>query len=138
MSVGFGSSLSQTEMLHPLGSRETSPYGADAYTLTNAGAGAVKYESVIFEFTHDHGMQMVLARFAPGSADLLLEELHKTLGTPNSSNESATPEQSEASWDTAGGVRVNFIGPRRRLIMLGPYGKSLQSDIELRDQIGDY
>lgn len=133
MDVPFGRTLPQAEMVHPLGSRETSPYGADAYTLTNVDAGGVKYESVTYEFTSDHGMQIVLARFAPGYDGPILEQLRKTLGPPDKSDGSASG-QNQATWNTASGVRVSLDASARRLILIGPYGKPLEPDIALREQ----
>jgi hypothetical protein len=133
MGVHFGRTLPQAEMVHPLGSRETSPYGADAYTLTNVDAGGVKYESVTYEFTSDHGMQIVLARFAPGYEGPIIEQLRKTLGPPGKSDGSGSG-QNQTTWNTASGARVSFDASARRLILIGPYGKPLEPDIALREQ----
>jgi hypothetical protein len=131
--VRFGRTLQQVEIAHPLGSRETSPYGADAYTLTNVEAGGVKYESVTYEFTADRGMQIVLARSAPGYEDPIVQQLRKTLGPPDKSDGNGAV-QNPVTWNTASGARVSFDRSARRLILIGPYGKSLESDIGLREQ----
>ena len=39
LSVEFGNSLMDAEKLHPLGSTETSPFGSEAYRLTDVVAG---------------------------------------------------------------------------------------------------
>ena len=133
--VRFGRPLPQTELLYPLGDPETSPYGADAYTLRNVEVDGAKYESVVFEFTHDHGMQMVFARFATGSGDAILEQLRKNLGSPVESVAGDLPDQREVTWKTASGVKISFDGPGRHLILIGPYGDSLEPDVNLRRQM---
>jgi hypothetical protein len=138
MGVRFGLTLAQTQQLHPTGDPETSPYGADAYRLADVSVGDAKYDSVVYEFTNNHGMQMVIAQFLAGSGDLILDDLRKTLGAPDTSSDTDSTDGPSLIWHTASGVNVQFDGPKRQLILLGPYGKSLEGDINLRNQLRDY
>jgi hypothetical protein len=137
MGVRFGLSLAQTQQLHPTGDPQTSPYGAAAYRLADVSAGDAKYDTVVYEFTEDHGMQLVIAEFSDGSGDLILDDLRKTLGAPDASSGSDSTQGPSLIWHTVSGVNVQFDGPMRQLIMLGPDGKSLEGDISLRNQLRD-
>jgi len=137
LDVKFGDPLSEAQRLHPLGSNETIPHGWDSYRLTDVAAGVARYEWVIYEFTSDHGMQLVVARFTPDSRDQVLQELHKTLGSPNTSTESSSAEAPSATWTTADGARIKFDWPGRQLVLVGPYGQSLEREVALRGQLDD-
>jgi hypothetical protein len=134
LGVRFGTSLAQAQNLYPLGSAETSPYGADAYRLSGVGFGEANYESVAYEFTPTHGMQLVVARFSPESGDPILSELKKSLGTPVESGASDSP-RSVATWAAPNGVTVTFDGPNRWLVLIGPYGTALEPDVKLRQAL---
>jgi hypothetical protein len=138
LGVKFGRSLAEVQKLHPLGSTETSPYGADAFRLTDAVAGEAKYDSVIYEFAPRHGMQMVLVRFAPESRDLIFDGLRKTLGAPDKATATDTAEGPSATWKATNGASAEFDGPNHWFILVGPYGKPLEVDISLRSQLQDY
>jgi len=138
LGVTFGDSLMDAEKLHPLGSAEISPYGSEAYRLTEVVAGPASYEWVIYEFTSGHGMQMVLARFNPDSSDQIFEELHKTFGNPELSDGAGSADASIDTWLMASGTSVKFDGPHRQLIMVGAHGKSLEVDVALRQQLQNY
>ncbi len=137
LEVKFGDPLSEAQRLHPLGSSETSPYGWDSYRVIDIAAGAARYQWVIYEFTPDHGMQLVVARFTPDSRDQILQELHKTLGSPNRPDDSGSAEASSATWATANGATIRFDWPGRQLVLVGPHGLSLEEDVTLRGQLDD-
>jgi len=136
LDVRFGDSLFRVQMLHPGGNIETSPYGADAYTLKDVDAQGVHYEFATFEFSSAHGMQLVFARFSPESADTVFKRLSDNLGAPSTGGEPAdsSPDTIDAAWGTSDETMVRFVGPRRYLIIVGPYGKSLEPDIKLRSE----
>ncbi|MFZ0890250.1 MAG: hypothetical protein WA005_17560 [Candidatus Binataceae bacterium] len=136
LDVRFGDSLLQVQMLHPRGNIETSPYGADDYTLKSVDAEGVHYEFASFEFSSGHGMQLVFARFSPESAGTVFERLRDNLGAPSTGGEPAdsSPQTTDAAWRTSDETVVRFVGPRRYLIIVGPYGKSLEPDIKLRSE----
>lgn len=138
LDVEFGNSLQDVERLHPLGSVETSPYGSEAYRLTDVVAGVASYRWVIYEFAPGHGMQMVVARFDPDSGDQIFEELHKTFGNPDLSNGASSADASIDTWLTAGEASVKFDGPHHQLVMVGAHGKSLEADVALREQLQNY
>ena len=140
LDVRFGDSLSQVQMLRPRGSVETSPYGADAYTLKAVDAEGVHYEFATFEFTSQQGMQLVFARFSPMSADTIFQRLRDNLGQPTTGAAPAdsSPQTAQAVWRTQDGATVRFVGAQRYLIIVGPYGKSLEPDIKLRSEAGIY
>lgn len=140
LDVRLGDSLYQVQMLQPRGNIETSPYGADSYSLRGVDAGGVHYEFATFEFTSAHGMQLVFARFSPESAGIVFGRLRENLGPPSSGGESAdsSPETIEAVWRTSDDTVVRFVGPRRYLIIVGPYGKSLEPDIKLRSEAASF
>ena len=138
LGVKFGNSLMDAEKLYPLGSAETSPYGSEAYRLTDVVAGAASYQWVIYEFTPGHGMQMAMARFNPDSSDEIFEELHKTFGNPGLSNGASSAGASIDTWLMANGTSVKFDGPHRQLVMVGAHGKSLEPDVALREQLQNY
>jgi len=138
LDVRFGNSLVEAQRLHPLGSVETSPYGSEAYRLTDVVAGAASYQWVIYEFTPGYGMQMAVARFNLDSSDQIFEELHKTFGNPELSNGASSADASIDTWLMANGTSVKFDGPHRQLVLVGAHGKALEADVALREQLETY
>jgi hypothetical protein len=136
LGVRFSQSLREVEAQLPNGQPETSPYGADCWRVRNVSDDGIKYQSVIFEFTHRHGMQLAIAWFPKASSREVLERLHGTLGKPS---ESSAPGKWAArdliaSWRLGDGAAVSFDGPARRLALVGPFGKGLIRDIKLRQE----
>ena len=127
--------IQDVQRRYPQGASETSPYGAPAYKLSNISAGSVDYRTVIFEFTEDSGMQLVIAHFTPSSTGEVYQQFKSALGEPSSSGgtNAADPSTVAASWQLAKGDMVSFNGPARSLVMLGAMGQELKQDIELRE-----
>lgn len=134
LGVRFGESLLDVQRRYPAGIAQTSPGGAPAYEIENASAGAIKYESVTYEFTAGGGMQLVLARFNPTWAADVYRQLEQSMGKPSKSNGVAADDASklQASWQVPAGESVTFSGPAHSIVILGPSGESLQDDIRLR------
>jgi hypothetical protein len=134
MGVRFGDSLDDVQRRFPLGSSQTSPYGAPAYKIEDASSGSVEYQDVIYEFSERSGMQMVIAHFAPSANADVYQQLQTTLGAPTSTgatNEGATTV--EAEWRLSDGSSVRFNGRMHRVVLLGKDGRSLEVDIHLRE-----
>src|SRR5262249_20718362 len=90
---------------------------------------------VVYEFTEEGGMQMVIAHYAPSSAAEVFHQIVQSLGQPTSG---AVPDDAdlahvEASWTLPGGGAVTFSGRNRRLTIMGPRGDTLRPDIRLRE-----
>ncbi len=134
LGVKFGEKFEDVERRYPEGAPETSPYGAPAYKLTNISAGSIEYRTVIYEFSEDDGMQLVIAHFTPSSTGEVYQQLKSALGEPSSSGgtSAADPSTVAAAWQAAAGT-VTFNGPASSLVMLGAGGHALEQDIELRE-----
>lgn len=134
LGVSFGESLESVEQRDPGGSQETSPYGAPAYRLENMNAGAVEYQSVIYEFTDHDGMQLVFATFAPSWSGDVFRQLQQILGAPLKTNGESDPSKVQASWQGKAGEFLDYNGPSHCFAIVGPKGDSLRADIALREQ----
>ncbi|MGH7934667.1 MAG: hypothetical protein ACREQN_16110 [Candidatus Binataceae bacterium] len=138
--VSFGDSYYDVRTRFPGAQPQTSPYGAEALLLSNIGDAGVHYDSVVYEFTYRGGMQLVMARFSASSTATLYNELLQAFGRPGEGGATASmpPCKSHLQWQFRGGETVSFNGPERRLILLGPGGKPLKQDVELREQSALY
>ncbi|HUY27906.1 MAG TPA: hypothetical protein VMV27_10845 [Candidatus Binataceae bacterium] len=136
LGVRFGASLDRVREELPDGDFETSPYGADAWRVSNVESGGVIYRSVVFEFTSNLGMQMAIAQFAPGAAATVLGQLKRALGEPaalrSGGGAASDPDTLMASWELPHNERVTFNGPDQQVEMLGPAGSPLRHDAVLR------
>jgi len=140
LGVRFGERLSSVRLRYAAGRVETSPYGAEAYRLSGVAADSVRYETVIYEFTEEGGMQLVMAKFSASSTEAVFRQLHRALGAANSVKPrggASDPQAVLAWWQLGGGGQVRFSGRRRVVVMLGPEGAALTHDIELRTAAGD-
>lgn len=134
LGVEFGEPLEAVQRRYPDGTLETSPFGAPAYRLQNMSAGAVDYQSVIYEFTDKNGMQLVYATFAPSWSGDVYRQLQQILGTPLKTNGETDPSRVEASWQGKGGALLSYDGPEHCLAIVGPNGNPLRADIALREE----
>ncbi len=132
--VRFGESMMRVQLRYPGGSVETSPNGADAYRLQGVNVGTIQYETVVFEFSSESGMQLAFAKFAPASSDEVLARLKGSFGAPDSLREGQTPgsQSLEATWELPRGERISFSGAQRVVVLLGPGGAGLRRDIRPR------
>ncbi len=137
LGVSFGEALDDVQMKYPTGDPETSPYGAPAYRVTSVSGGLVHYTSVVYEFQHGAGMQLIYAKFDPGSAADLLKVLKDDLGEPVSTRTGTGQEHDtvEASWVLPKGESVEYDSGLSRLAILGPEGGPLKDDIRMRDEV---
>jgi len=135
LGVRFGEMYDEVQRRYPEGASETSPYGAPAYKLSDVRAGSIEYRVVIYEFTEDSGMQLVVAHFTSSSTGDVYQQFKNALGEPSSSGgtNTADPTTVTASWNLAPGDTVTFNGPAHSLVMLGAKGEALKQDIELRE-----
>lgn len=136
LGIRFGQSLPDVEAQLADGQAETSPYGANCWRVHNANDDGIKYQSVIFEFTQHHGMQLVVAWFPKSSSKEVFERLRENLGTPSKSSAPGKWPTRDliAAWRLHDGAVVRFDGPARRLALVGPFGKGLIRDIKLRQE----
>ena len=137
LGVSFGEALDDVRMKYPTGDPETSPYGAPAYRIRSVSGGLVHYTSVVYEFQHGAGMQLVYAKFDPGSAADLLKQLKGDFGEPISTRAGAGQEHDsvEASWVLPKGESVEYDSGLSRLAILGSEGGPLKADIRMRDEV---
>jgi hypothetical protein len=77
-------------------------------------------------------MQVVIARFAPSSAEAVLERLRRILGEPT--QHTLTPDQrmDEAVWLPPDGEEIRFYWTRHLMTVLGPQGANMRKDVQLR------
>ncbi len=134
LGVSFGESLDSVQRRYPEGSQETSPFGAPAYRLHDMNAGAVEYQSVVYEFSERNGMQLVFATFAPSWSGDVYRQLQQILGTPLKSNGETDPAKVKASWQGKSGEFLTYDGPEHCFAIVGPKGDSLRADIALREE----
>ncbi|HYB91445.1 MAG TPA: hypothetical protein VEC38_10400 [Candidatus Binataceae bacterium] len=134
LGVRFGESLARVEREHPGGAIDTSPYGADLYRIENVQADSAGYESVDYEFTKNLGMQAAIATFSHTASGDVLRSMEAALGAPGvlRPRSAAGPDTLEASWEMPHGAKAMFLGPARKVVMLGPAGSSLRNDIALQ------
>lgn len=134
LGVKFGEKLYRVQMELPDGSVETSPYGAECYRVEHVQAGAVRYESVLFEFTDNTGMQLLIGRFAPSSGAEVRSQLERALGQPNSvaPSKGHLPEETDVSRELPHNEQVIFKGLEHRVVVIGPAGGPLKPDLDLR------
>ena len=132
--VRFGESMVRVHLRYPGGAIETSPNGADAYRLRGVKAGSIQYETVLFEFSSESGMQLAFAKFAPVSSDEVLAHLKGSFGEPDVVRQGQAPgsQNLEAVWELPRGERISFNGARRVVVLLGPGGAGLRRDIRPR------
>ncbi len=134
MGVKFGDSRDEVEHLFPIGFNQTSPYGAPAFKVEDVSAGSFDYQDVVYEFTDQSGMQMVIAHFPPSEGSEVYQQLESALGAPSSTGTIHEGVASlEASWKLPNGGRVQYSGPFHRVVLIGKEGASLEVDIRLRD-----
>ncbi len=134
LGVSFGESLETVQRRYPEGTQETSPFGAPAYRLQNMNAGAVEYQSVVYEFSESNGMQLVFATFAPSWSGDVFRQLQQILGTPLKTNGETDPSRVKASWQGKSGEFLTYDGPGHCFAIVGPKGDSLRADVALREQ----
>lgn len=134
LGVRFGDSRDDVEHLFPVGYNQTSPYGAPAFKVENVNSGSFDYQDVVYEFTEQGGMQLVIAHFPPSEGSEVYQQLESALGAPSSSGAIREGVASlEASWKLPDGGTVRYSGPHHRLVLVGKQGASLEVDIRLRD-----
>lgn len=136
MGVSFGEELADVQQKYPMGTVETSPYGAPAYKLVNQRAGSVLYNSILYEFAHGSGMQLAYATFSRDSRRAMFDDLRHHLGPPSSISRGTGDEHgpATASWILPSGEMVAYNREADRLVILGPKGSSLKADIRLREK----
>jgi hypothetical protein len=132
LGIDFGASLRETRRYYPTGLNEASPLGYPAYHVTDLSSEGVSYPDVIYEFDGTNGMQVVIARFAPTSADAVLERLRRILGEPTQHTLTEDQRMSDALWLTPGGEEVRFDRTHRLMVVIGPQGANLKKDVDLR------
>lgn len=132
LGISFGTSLKDTREYYPQGLIESSPMGYPAYHVRNLSSEAIQYTDVIYEFDGINGMQVVVARFAPGSSDAVLERLRLLLGEPTQHTLTRDQRMEEALWLTPGGEEIRFYRSHHLLTVVGPEGGKLRKDVELR------
>jgi hypothetical protein len=132
LGISFGASLRDTRRYYPNGINETSPLGFPSYHVTGLSSDAISYPDVIYEFDGSNGMQVVVARFAPSSAEAVLERLRRILGEPTQHTLTEDQRMAEAVWLTASGEEIRFDRTRHLLTVLGPQGANMRKDVQLR------
>lgn len=126
--------MADAQRVFPGGIAETSPYGAEAFRVTNANAGAATYKTVVYEFAPGQGMQLALAHFDSLSAKAVFDGLQQSLGQPTRTDGQSGSPSDQAVWRTPAGVSVRYDGDKGLLVIVGPHGASLEPDIKLRAQ----
>lgn len=132
LGISFGASLRDTRRYYPNGINETSPMGFPAYHVNGLSSDAISYPDVIYEFDGNHGMQVVVARFAPSSTEAVLERLRRLLGEPTQHTLTEDQRMADALWLTPSGEEVRFDRTRRVMTVLGPQGANMRKDLQLR------
>jgi hypothetical protein len=132
LGITFGDDLRSVEAYYPNGIKETSPLGYPSYHITKAFSDGIAYPDVIYEFDGSNGMQVVVARFDPSSADAVLERLRRILGEPTQHTLNKEEMMDVALWMVPNGEEVRFDRARRLLTVLGPQGHNLRKDLQLR------
>jgi hypothetical protein len=106
--------------------------GYPAYHVTELSSEGVSYPDVIYEFDGNNGMQVVIARFAPSSADAVLERLRRVLGEPTQHTLTEDQRMADAMWMTAGGEDIRFDRTHHLMVVIGPQGANMKKDVDLR------
>ena len=132
LGICFGTSLRDTRGYYPNGINETSPMGFPAYHVNGLSSDAISYPDVIYEFDGTHGMQVVVARFAPSSTEAVLERLRRILGEPTQHTLTEDQRMAEALWLSPGGEEIRFDRARHVMTVLGPQGANMRKDLQLR------
>ena len=132
LGVDFGASFRDTRRYYPNGLNESSPMGYPAYHVTDLSSEGVSYPDVIYEFDGNNGMQVVIARFAPSSADAVLERLRRVLGEPTQHTLTEDQRMADAMWMTAGGEDIRFDRTHHLMVVIGPQGANMKKDVDLR------
>lgn len=132
LGIKFGASLRDTRRYYPNGINEASPLGYPSYHVTGLSSDAISYPDVIYEFDSNNGMQVVVARFAPSSAEAVLERLRRILGEPTQHTLTEDQRMADAVWLTPGGEEIRFDRTRHMLTVLGPQGANMRKDVQLR------
>jgi len=132
LGISFGASFRDTRRYYPNGIDESSPLGYPCYHVTGLSSDGISYSDVIYEFDASHGMQVVIARFAPASTEAVLERLRRILGEPT--QHTLTPDQrmDEAVWLPPDGEEIRFYRTRHLMTVLGPQGANMRKDVQLR------
>lgn len=132
--VDFGDSYHDVQVRYPSGEPQTSPFGAQAYRLAHVEYDGVPFQSVIYEFVHGSGMQLVMARFAGRHSAVLYRSLRKQLGPPEMASASSNPADKSSGWRLDDGTMISFDGHDGWLVILGPKGDVLRQDIKLTQE----
>jgi len=132
LGIEFGASQRDTEHYYPNGIKETSPLGYPCYHITKASSDGIVYPDVIYEFDGNNGMQVVIARFSPSSADAVLERLRRMLGEPTQHTLTKDQLMDEALWLVPRGEEIRFDRASHLMTVLEPQGHSLSKDLQLR------
>lgn len=136
LGLPFGTDLTQARQQYRNGLVRTSPLGFTCYEVKDLSGQGIQYPAVLYEFTPEDGMQMVLARFTPDSSALVFARLKRLLGAPSRqlAADSADDVPRLALWSSPEGGQVRFDGVRRLLIVRNQASKALSQDLALRFQ----
>ena len=136
LGLPFGADLAQTRQRYRNGLIRTSPMGFTCYEVRDLSGQGIQYPAVLYEFTPQDGMQMVLARFTPDSSALVFARLKRVLGAPSRQlgADSSDDVPRLALWSSPEGGQVRFDGARRLLIVRNQASKALSQDLALRFQ----
>lgn len=136
LGLPFSADLAQARQRYPNGLVRTSPLGFTCYQVNELSGQGIHYPVVLYEFTPQDGMQMVLARFTPDSSALVFARLKRVLGAPSRQlgADSADDVPRLALWSSPGGGQVRFDGARQLLIVRNQASKALSQDLVLRFQ----
>ncbi|HKV55976.1 MAG TPA: hypothetical protein VJN94_15190 [Candidatus Binataceae bacterium] len=125
--VSFGERLYEVETRYPGGQAETSPSGAQVWSLDEVNEEGVRFSRVLYEFAYHDGMQLVIANVEPPSFHALRQRLIDQLGTPSAST-SDKVTGARLTWTTPGAEVAILDQTAMRLIIFGPDGATLRSD----------
>ena len=132
LGVSFGDSLADVRTRYPSGTSEASPLGYPAYHLEELASDGIKYPDVVYEFSGEHGMQVVIARFTPSADDAVLERLRRLLGEPTQHTLTIDQKMAEAVWRPQGGEEVRYDRYRHLLSVVGTENGKFKDDVQLR------
>ncbi|HLH76012.1 MAG TPA: hypothetical protein VKV28_04310 [Candidatus Binataceae bacterium] len=134
LGLPFGADLAQARQRYPSGMVRTSPMGFTCYQVRGLSGQGIQYPTVLYEFTPQDGMQMVLASFTADSSALVFTRLKKILGSPSRElgGSGADDVPRLALWPNRDGGQVRFDGRRQLLIVRNQASKALAQDLSLR------
>jgi len=134
LGLPFGADVAQARQRYPTGLVRTSPLGFTCYQVRGLSARGIQYPTVLYEFTPEDGMQMVLASFTSDSSSVVFTRLKKILGAPSRElgADGADDVPRLALWPNRDGGQVRFDGRRRLLIVRNMASKALTQDLSLR------